>query len=166
MSWPILVNIDAKTRKWNLRWINVLPLGEGTGWKVGERGKKTPDIGSGPNFTVLLEIKKMSLVLEDIHNQGYCSWSQQTKDICELPPFSSNKEALDKWFLVIWKRILERGDPAKDNKLRYLGEAAANSKKDTYPKGTKSYESNVRQGIRAALQTAFRSITNYPKNSG
>jgi hypothetical protein len=163
-SWPILVSSHPQYKERNLRWLRVLPLGEDVIWKKAEPGKKSYDISTVPNMKVMLEIQNMSMHRQAINDQGCCRWDQETKELCELPELAADKETLDKWFRVLWNRILARGDPAKDKTLIPFGRAAAESKRDLYRRGSKSYESNLRQGIRAALQTAFRSITNYPKD--
>jgi hypothetical protein len=76
-----------------------------------------------------------------------------------LPELKFDAEAVDRWFGVIQELLMDAyGDHPEKSSLGWMGEFLANSKKDVYKKGTKSYSANLRAGMFAKLKEALVSI--------
>jgi hypothetical protein len=75
-----------------------------------------------------------------------------------LPPYS--KASLKEWFNVSWKFLMfDYGDhPENDPGLRKLGEPKAKTKGRGKP-GSKTWEHDIRDGIRQRFRAAFENLT-------
>ena len=77
--------------------------------------------------------------------------------IIALPQASS--ETADQWFDASWNTLLEEfgGRPETIQQLRSLGRHREKHT-TTSPPGTKTSESNIRDGIKERLRTAFSEV--------
>jgi len=75
----------------------------------------------------------------------------------ELPPYS--KASSKEWFRVAWKFLMfdYRDHPEKDLGLRKMGEAKAKTK-GRAELGSKTWENDVRDGIRQRFKAAFEKL--------
>lgn len=135
VNWPVLFHMHPTMTATNLKPVAALPLGENTAW-CAPRKRKAYGISKGVN----------RLVLDAMHAVA----------ALDDPPPS---------FDAVWDYLERRtqGSPEKDPTLLPLGLPFARKQLDTAPKGTRSYETNIRDGIRQRMRTAYRTLLRNPK---
>jgi hypothetical protein len=86
------------------------------------------------------------------------------KQVLKLKPLSA--DSVNQWFDTAWKVILDRthGRPEKDEQLRKLGEHRKRHTITAKP-GSKTIESNIRDGIKERLREAFSEVISRTPNS-
>lgn len=132
-NWPINCDGHPEILRNNLRWLTVLPLGERAGWAK-PNPRKPYSLNTVANATVFATVQSIVTGRAITH-----------KDMGKPIVFE-----------MVWDVIMSRGTPESYERLRPLGKPFADKQTDTCPEGGRSYESNVRDGIRQRLRTAFR----------
>jgi hypothetical protein len=152
---PTLISFHRGNREKTLDRIRQLPLAENlslvktdemtsTSTEGGEgkvRRRRSYSFDSVANQTVYAEFLRLKVLNPERYDLGKSKVA---------PP------VLRRWFEDIWKEILKRGAPESQSQLRWLGLGLANSKGSQV--GSKTYEANVRDGIRQRLREAFKTV--------
>jgi hypothetical protein len=141
-NWPLLCEDHPDLLRRNLRWLKALPLGENTGWKKANP-RKPYSLRTVANSTVHIQIQSIAL-----------SRAMAGRPLDDLS------------FDLVWAEICRNRAPEKEKHLRPLGIAFAEKKRDTCPKDTRSYESNVRDGIKQRLRAAFGALVKSQEMKG
>lgn len=154
-AWPALISSRNDQRERTMLDIEQLPLAEDlalstygrpvekTPGFTRQRRKKPYSLGTIPNHVIEAEFLRLKLADPVRYN---------------LAKEQVTKSVLDEWFKTIWANLRRSGALKNDAGLRSLGKAYAQTKKDTYPVGTRSYEANLREGVRQRLRTAMDAI--------
>lgn len=99
VNWPLLIDVRPKQRERTLRWIQILPLGVASGWRIPEPGKKSADFLSGMNGIVYFTLLSL----------------QAAGRAFDFRTREDREEA----FRAIWQRILEENDGAPEKNDRF-----------------------------------------------
>ena len=154
-AWPALISSRKDQRERTMLDIEQLPLAEDfalstygrpvekTPGFTRQRRKKPYSLGTIPNHVIEAEFLRLKLADPVRYN---------------LAKEQVTKSVLDEWFKTIWANLRRSGALKNDDGLRSLGEAYAQTKQDTYPSETRSYEANLREGVRQRLRTAMDAI--------
>lgn len=143
VSWPIGVHYHPEQRRMALKEVDDLPLAEG--------------------LLIAIPKKKPFSLETPINGVVYREFQMQLAANSTLPPLGSSPTAAEIWFEAIWSGICSRRPPEADPQLRQYGIPMAKSKEAAYPKGSKTYESLVRAGIRQKARVAFLKIVRCPE---
>jgi len=140
--WPMLYSPIPEIFEKNLLQIKELPLGEKTLWRP-VNSRKPYSLKGLANSTVADTINEIigDFVLNDRSPPKYV-------------PFEKVWAKIDRKF----KAISSTGFTLESSDLRSLGIAFAEGKRDTCPEGSRSYESNVRDGIKQRLRGAHKML--------
>jgi len=153
--WPALISSRSDQRERTMLDIEQLPLAEDfalstygrpvekTPGFTRQRRKKPYSLGTIPNHVIEAEFLRLKLADPVRYN---------------LAKKQVTKSVLDEWFKTIWANLRRSGALKNDDGLRSLGKAYAQTKQDTYPSETRSYEANLREGVRQRLRTAMDAI--------
>lgn len=163
-SWPLMVGSHKDVIRRALRFVrgpNRLPLGEDTLWKdPPPLPKKSYSLTDEPNVFITIAIQSILMMRQLWKGRPAPAHGDPwfLKAI-ELPDYTTEKSVRDAWFAAIFEHIANHAcgnSVEKDSRLRSIGINEANAKAR---RGTKSYESHVRSGIKKALRRAFDRMT-------
>jgi hypothetical protein len=142
IRWPMLYTWDREQLKEDLLRMEKLPLGENTLRKK-----------ANPRRPYSLKTMANSTVAETV-DSILAQRIEHGRNSLQYVSF----EEVWRWITRLFKHVPPGGVSFERSNLRELGISFAESKRDTSPRGSRSYESNIRAGIKQRLRVAHRTL--------